>query len=714
MKWAASKRRAKMKKFLAMALTLALLLPSAAFAQETVETALPAQMTIRVLTAEQGPYEGIHVTVTDEAGLAVAEFDTDATGENIIDLPQGTYRIKAIDPSDGYSDSQKITIVDTALVELTVRKLQKGTELVIGSFTRTSGQFFTDMWGNNTSDVDVRALVHGLNTVAWTNDFQYQIDESVIPEAVAEVDADGNKTYTLTVREGLTYNDGTPITARDYVFSILLQSSAQMKAIGASAMAYAHLSGHAAYQSGEAEAFSGVRLLSDMQFSVTVGREYLPYFYELTYLNITPYPIHVLAPGCEVTDAGNGASIVPVNDADGKPIGAFTAEVLEKTVVDPQTGYLSHPTVSAGPYAITEYDAETGTAKFVVNTYYPGNYEGRKPVIESLVLREVKKDTVLDQIASGEIDVVNKVSNGAVITDGLARVEQNQMKVGNYMRNGYGFAAFACEESATQYVAVRQAVAMCMDKDAFIEAFMGGYGLSVHSYYGLGQWMAQEIVDRLEQEVTLYPYDVQAAENLLVEDGWTLNENGEPFVKGTDGARYKETENGLIPLAIHYAQPEDNDGAALLGEMLGKELQSIGFEFTVAEMPFDELLAHYYRSTDRTYNLMYMATNFTFVFDPYYTFHTSEEYQGIMNTSGIRDEELETLAAEMRRTDPTNSEEFLQHWIKMIKRYSDVLPTLPIYSNVYFDFYRTELEGYAPNAHWSWPPSILYAYLQQE
>ena len=38
--------------------------------------------------------------------------------------------------------------------------------------------------------------------------------------------------YEFRVKSGLTYNDGTPITAKDYVFSILMQSSPAIAAIG--------------------------------------------------------------------------------------------------------------------------------------------------------------------------------------------------------------------------------------------------------------------------------------------------------------------------------------------------------------------------------------------------------------------------------------------------------------------------------------------------
>ena len=34
---------------------------------------------------------------------------------------------------------------------------------------------------------------------------------------------------------------------------------------------------------------------------------------------------------------------------------------------------------------------------------------------------------------------------------------------------------------------MRQALAYCIDKDAFVNDFMQGFGIAVHGYYGMGQ-----------------------------------------------------------------------------------------------------------------------------------------------------------------------------------------------------------------------------------
>lgn len=695
-----------MKKWTSLLLVLLMLFTGTAVAEETeAETpVVTAAVTLSVLDENGNALSGANVAVYDAAWETVEEYVSDGQPYTV-EVPQAaSYTVRATNPADGYAAVQSFYAEADREIELTIRGLQKGTKATIGNFTRLSGAFFTDMWGNNTADIDVRALIHGQSTVAWTNDRQYGIDRTVVEGVKAELDEDGNKTYTFELNRDLAYSDGTPITAADYVFSILFQSAPETAALGVQPLAYSHLLGYEAYASGETETFAGVRMTGLRRFELTIAAEYLPYFYELTFVNVTPYPMSVIAPGCEILDDGEGVYIE----------GEFTTELLEKTVLDPETGYLTHPSVTSGPYMLTSYDEETGVANFTVNTYYPGNYEGVKPVIETLELREIKYDTALDQLADGTLDIVHKSTDGSFIDEGVSRFGAGEFSATNYLRTGYGFLAYACEADATQSLAVRQAMAMCMDRDAMIDDFLDSYGMAVYSYYGLGQWMAMPYASNMQEYVTVYEYDTAAAEALLAEDGWTLNAEGGEYVAGEGAVRYKKAEDGtLMLLEIRYAQLKDNEAAAWITENYAPVLRSLGFSFEVTEVTFDELLKHYYRQTDRTYNLMYLATNFAVVFDPYYTFNTDAAYQGALNTSGIADEELMELALELRQTNPGDEETYSERWLELMKRFSDVLPTLPIYSNIYYDFFDSSLIDYAPNAHWSWPSAILYAYFAE-
>ena len=683
------------KRIASLLLVLLVVLTGAAFAEEK----LTAQVTLSVLDENGQAFAGANVTLLDAYNTVLEELVYEDT--MVFELTEGSYTLRAEDPADGYAAATILYADSDQEIELVIRKLQTGTKATVGSVTRMSGEFFTDMWGNNTSDVDVRALIHGLSTVSWTLDRQYGIDPMVVRLATASTDGDGNKTFVFTLNDNLRYSDGSAITAADYVFSVLFQSAKETAALGAKALTYGYLVGYEDYFTGENDVFTGVRLLSDTQFSLTVSSENLPYFYELMYVNVTPYPISVIAPECEVRDDGEGAYID----------GPFTVELLEKTVLDPENGYKTHPGVTSGAYMLTGYDAQKGVATFMVNPYYAGNYQGIKPVIESLELCQVAYEDALDQLASGELDVINKASNGDFIDKGVSRFGEGEFGATNYLRNGYGFLAFACEESATSSVAVRQAMAMCLNRGTMINDYLKSYGMEVYSYYGLGQWVAQPYASTMQDEVTVYEYDTGAAVALLEKDGWTLNANGERFNAEADDVRYRKEKDGtLVPLELRFAQLANNDAAQWIVDNYAPVLREVGFGFEATEVTFDELLSHYYSQTDRTYNLMYLATNFAAMFDPYYTFNTDEAYQGSLNTSGISDKKLMELAKTLRETEPGDEEGYSERWLELMKRFSDVLPTLPIYSNIYFDFYANDLMDYEPNAHWSWTSAILYAY----
>ena len=113
---------------------------------------------------------------------------------------------------------------------------------------------------------------------------------------------------------------------------------------------------------------------------VTIRHEFLPFFYELGLLDCRPYPVSVIAPGVRVRDDGHGVYLANADGSTEKP--AFTAELLRETVLNPETGYLSHPSVVSGPYMLTGWDGTT--AEFAVNPYYKGNAAGEKPSIAEL------------------------------------------------------------------------------------------------------------------------------------------------------------------------------------------------------------------------------------------------------------------------------------------------------------------------------------------
>lgn len=573
--------------------------------------------------------------------------------------------------------------------------------LTVGSTTMLSGNFFSELWGNNTADIDVRSLLHEYPLVAQTQGGEYQLNETVISRITKMTENNGDVTYRVTIKEGLKYCDGSPIDARDYLFSFLLFSSPQVRSMTGITPSYAHIIGFDAYHDGSTKVFSGLRLIDEQTFSLRIKKEYLPYFYEIAYININPYPISSIVPGGKVMDDGRGAYIQ----------GEMTDDILRKTILDSEKGYLSHPTVSSGPYRLLSYDSESHVAEFEINPYYLGNYEGQLPSIPRIRFREVHNQDVHELIAQGQVDMVNKIVDGEVIDKAVELVKRGSLRSSAYPRTGSAYLAIANERPIMSSVQARQALAFCVDYDVLPREFLKGYGEKIHGYYGLGQWMLKDVGDDIEQ-LAHYSLDLDKADLLLTEGGWTYSKEGGEYHKGNSGLRYRMLPDGTLePFSLRMIVTSQNKAAYMIFEMLRKNLAEIGGEIVAEEMPIDQALRKYYRQDQRDFDLLFLGTNFVYFFDPASTYRIGEEYQGTINTSGLQDEKLAELASAVARVPSMDREAFLEAWLEFQIYWAEILPMIPLYSNTYYDLYTPALSDYNPERFWNWGTAIIYAKL---
>lgn len=568
---------------------------------------------------------------------------------------------------------------------------------IVGNTTQMSGNFFLEAWGNNSADLDVRELLHSYPTMIWDYRGTLSANPQVVLALSARTTADGSKSYEIHLRKDLKFSDGSPVTAKDFVFSVLLEASPVIAQIGGTPAAKDHIVGANAYTQGTAKTIKGLRLIDETTFSISIAPEFLPNFYELAYALVKPYPIAVIAPGTEVKDDGEGAYID----------GPFDAELLSKTILDPTDGYMSHPKVVTGPYILDSYDAGIKTATFSLNPHFTGNRTGQKPTIEKIVYKEVKNATVVEELRAGTVNLVNKITAGSVIeqleglrAEGVANFE-------TYPRIGLGFISFATEQGLVQSQVIRGVVAGAIDKDTLVAEFLKGNGEPAYGLYGLGQWMAQRNKEQLKTDLNLYPHDVLAANAKLDTEGWTLNENGEAYVAGEGKIRHKMVDGVLTPLTLKLAVPLDNEAAEYTFELMQKGFAEVGMGITIDRMEMREVVSRYFRQMERGYDMFFLGTNFSAVFDPYMMFHTADIYQGSFNTTGIRDEKLLELAMKMREVPSGEQAAYYQAWLDFQKYFAEVQPMVPLYTNNYFDAFDPHLTGYKPGNHTDWPSALI-------
>ncbi|NLD33931.1 MAG: hypothetical protein GX653_03395 [Clostridiales bacterium] len=569
--------------------------------------------------------------------------------------------------------------------------------LVVASLTQMSGNFTTNMWGNNTADVDMRLLLHGYPTVYEGLDQQYAFNEVALTSLTTQEDADRGKTFRFTVRPGLSYNDGSPITAKDYVFSLLLTASPFIGQIGGSPTPLSYIKGMDEYYQQPTKAFSGVRLLGEMEFSLSITPESFPHANELVYADILPYPYRVIAPGTDIVDDGEGAYIS----------GPWSAELLATTMLDPVSGYLSHPMVTSGPYSLVSFDQDTGRAELALNPLFKGDPFGQRPTIRRLVYEPIANKDILSKLQSGEVDLINKAS-AREVTD--AAQNNPQLASIGYDREGLAYLLVATERSVMSTVGVRQAVAYSMDVDALINDFLGDKGFRVYGFYGMSTVRAREYAQPINR-IPTYQFDAAAAIKAVEADGYTLDETGEPFDGQAGGIRYRRDDAGqLIPLSITLGITPDNLAADMVARQLEQNLPRIGAQFNLNIMSMPALLAQYYRQAARSSDLYFIGSNFMKDFTGNPAGYSAESFDQGNNPAAIVDKELSELTVRLRETR-TNRNAYLLAWQAYQTRMARVLPIIPLYTSVYTDIYSqaSGLTGYDPQSHWSWGEAILYA-----
>lgn len=604
--------------------------------------------------------------------------------------------------------------------EQTEAEAEEPTSLVVGNPTPMRGDFFSDMWGNATSDIDVRDLLHGYNLIRWDGENgMFAVDPSVVSGVVKTQNDEGDHTYILVLYDDLFYSDGTLITAWDYAFSYFLSIAPQMAEIGATPLRKAQIVGYQTYMdSNGTEPLAGIRVLAEDMISITLDHAYLPFFYEMGLLACNPYPISVIAPGVEVRDDGQGIYLANSDPTVTEPV--FTAELLKQTILDPETGYRSHPAVVSGPYTLTSWDGEK--AEFEINPFYKGNAEGQKPSIDHLTYMAAVNDTMMDQLAAGEFGLLNKVTRVDQINRGMALVEEAGFTMANYPRIGLSYISFACEKPAMADPAVRQAIAYCFDRNAVVTDYAGAFGLRVDGYYGIGQWMYGVIsgttappVSMPEDEndaAAVAEYEAKLAEfEALNLDGLNAYEVNTDEAAGLlDKAGWKLNEEGLrekdgTVLDLHLIYPEGNNIETSLRKYLAANLETVGIRLTMEAVPMRELLTRWYRQGERSDDMIYLASNFDIIFDP----ATHFDPEGAWSYTNLADEELYQAAVEMRQTEPGDVLTYMQRWVKFQERFNTVLPMIPVYSNVYFDFYRNDLQEYDIAGSATWGQAIVGA-----
>ena len=416
--------------------------------------------------------------------------------------------------------------------------------VVLGSNTELSGAFRDSSFGKSSpgaADLDIQTLTSGYSTVTTDESGSFVwAGSDILLWHTENTNADGTKTFTFRLADDLVFSDGSPITAENYLVSLLAGSGKVIKEAGGSDAAGLALVGyedfHAYEGEGEPVPFSGVRLLDPHTFSVTVKEEYANYYYALRYGTFTPAPLSLYLDGCKIKDDGQGAYIekcfyekTEKNGVIGFTHAAKITENLNEVSAD-KFPY-------SGPYFVENYDKSAKTAVLKRNERYKGDVRG-EATIDRISYVKIVSETQLDQLKKGRVDVLAGITGGEETKAALALVDNARFKETHYDRAGYGKLAFRSDFGPTQFLEVRRAVMHTIDRSEFAQTFTGGYGSVVHGPYYTGSEAYLAVKDTIK--LNKYEYSVDKAKEELKAGGWTYNADGSAYDENKGGVRYKK------------------------------------------------------------------------------------------------------------------------------------------------------------------------------
>ena len=615
-------------------------------------------------------------------------------------------------------------------------------QVVIGSSTEASGDWAYSAFVRNPNATDnaVMTLTDDMTTVDSDQHGDYGINKTVVKSYERIEEENGNVTFKFVINDGLKFNNGEAVTAQNFVAWTMFVTSPAGKEMGVVSATYNMLPGGLAYRNGETNVLSAVRLYDEKTFSITIAKtgedgetSYLPYYYDITYaamqaVNLTYW----FGEGWSVKDDGEGVYFV---NADGKE---FTAETVGETVTAAR--FATGNRVTAGPYNLVSFDQSSREIVLEVNENYNGNFEGQKPGIQKLVIVKTSEDTVMDMITTGQIQIYSQIADGSEVNAVMDLIEAGTIdsSTSQYDRAGYGYFGFACDLGPTQFTEFRQAVAYLLDRVEFAQTFCKGWGSVVHGPYCTAFTMTAKT--DIEKKINHYDYNPEKAVELLKQAGFVYNADGSDYVDGSGEVRYaKVTEEQakyydsfnkvladgtiLMPATVNWASSEGNAVSALLSTMLANSdaTKAAGVSIVKTEMTFPELLNYMYRQDSYglggdysmpTYNMFNLATGYNGgVYDESYNWTTDPEYieQGY-NVQHLYDEQLDKISMDMvYGVEPDDEATYLDLWEKYIIRWNELLPMVPLYSNIYVTVYPNTIDNYAEDSFWGFERAILYA-----
>ena len=344
---------------------------------------------------------------------------------------------------------------------------------------------------------------------ATRDEYAYDMMASAVSELpLVYQDASGNyhpllasyettdaKTWTYTIVEGMTWSDGTPVTAEDILFTLQYGDE----------NGSANFKDQTVDDKTTAAKYEGYKLSDDkMSISLTLAAANVRELSNMT--SFRAMPKHIYEGKTEVSDAD-------------KRIGC-------------------------GPYMFESFNKEAGTVSFVVNPYYPA-----MPNVAKVVYKMFSnEDTMYMALTNGEIDFVWNYSTGVSANYQSILADAENVTLKNVpAANAPAVLAFNNANGPFADKALREAVSYALDYNAFKIYFGSPYAQTPNRGFVPSTTVGYKDTAALETNLT-------KAHKIMTDAGYAKNDKGMYADKDGNVVGFTLTVNGGKTAHVGYAE----------------------------------------------------------------------------------------------------------------------------------------------------------------
>ncbi len=491
--------------------------------------------------------------------------------------------------------------------------------------------------------------------------------------------ADAGRTYTFTIRPDAQWDDGTPVTAEDVVFTVSMLKD-----------------GDYAGPAGASWSDVTAKALDPKTVEFTLGKP-IGGFIELARQPLLPKHLLADVPVTELADSdfarspvGNGPYRIVERDLDRailEPSDGYAGPVDPGATPDPTPGAggspepatsatpggSAEPAGSIGPEGSAAPEASASPSSTAAAT----DEEPVDLAASGLARIELRfydnEEAVAAAYRAGEVDAASGLDPGTAA--GLMDVSGTRLL--RYPSSIFTSLTFNLRADHPRFrdLRFRRAVTMAIDREKIVEGIYLGNAALAETPIPPSSWAFSSASSRL------MPFDVKRATAELKKSGWKKTAKGWVAPKQTKPFTLK-----LLAL-----DPSANPVSNAVAKSIAKDLTTFGIKTTVTALPASTLIQ---RVQEHDFDAVVLDANIGLDPDLYPLLASTQAGPGGGNVSGIQSADLDTLLEDARKPGTTVARKARYAKLQDYLSTQQVMPPLLFHDHVVA--YRSTVDGPQP------------------